>query len=116
MRTLMEAPWPGNVRELEKTVERLVVMGGAQTIEAGDVASLALAPEGTPLREAQRALPTLRELERSYARWVLEHVGGHRARAAEILGIDVSTLYRWEVKDAGDAADPAPPDRPRRPR
>jgi two-component system response regulator HydG len=99
MQALVRAPWPGNVRELEKTIERLVVLGARERIEAEDVAEIGLAPEDTPLGRAQRELPTVKELERSYARWVLDRVGGHRAKAAEILGVDVSTLYRWSSRD-----------------
>lgn len=37
---------------------------------------------------------SLREIEREYILAVLEHTGGHRGRAARILGIDRRTLYR----------------------
>jgi two-component system response regulator HydG len=37
----------------------------------------------------------VRELERRYASWVLEQMGGHRGRTAERLGIDEKTLWRW---------------------
>jgi DNA-binding NtrC family response regulator len=33
-------------------------------------------------------------IERAYILWVLESEGGNKARAAEVLGIDPSTLYR----------------------
>jgi transcriptional regulator with PAS, ATPase and Fis domain len=33
-------------------------------------------------------------LEKAYIKWVLETTDGNKARAAEILGIDTSTLYR----------------------
>jgi two-component system response regulator HydG len=38
--------------------------------------------------------PTLEVIERAYIAWVLRSEGGNKARAAEILGIDPSTLYR----------------------
>nr|MBA3452986.1 hypothetical protein [Deltaproteobacteria bacterium] len=39
-------------------------------------------------------LATLRELEEEYITWVLERTEGNKTRAAEILGIDPSTLHR----------------------
>jgi len=33
-------------------------------------------------------------VERAYITWVLQSVGGNKTRAAEVLGIDPSTLYR----------------------
>jgi len=38
--------------------------------------------------------PTLDAIERAYIMWVLQSEGGNKSRAAEVLGIDPSTLYR----------------------
>jgi two-component system response regulator HydG len=51
-----------------------------------------------PLDKAKRELMPLRELEQEYISWVLERTEGNKTRAAEILGIDPSTLYRREVR------------------
>jgi two-component system response regulator HydG len=38
--------------------------------------------------------PTMEIIERAYIHWVLQSEGGNKTRAAEVLGIDPSTLYR----------------------
>jgi len=38
--------------------------------------------------------PSLEVIERAYIMWVLQAEGGNKTRAAEVLGIDPSTLYR----------------------
>jgi two-component system response regulator HydG len=48
----------------------------------------ALVSERTPLS------PTLEAIERAYIGWVLQNEGGNKSRAADMLGIDPSTLYR----------------------
>ena len=87
--------WPGNVRELENALERAVVLTGE-----GEIPLSAL-----PSRLTERAVqplvsdklppnPTLEIIERAYIFWVLQAEGGNKSRAAEVLGIDPSTLYR----------------------
>jgi two-component system response regulator HydG len=82
--------WPGNVRELENVVERCSTLATGLAIERKDlppeVAAGAPAPEG-PLR-------SLDEIKREAITRTLEAVGYDRAKAAAILGIDRSTLYR----------------------
>jgi two-component system response regulator HydG len=39
---------------------------------------------------------TLRQLESEYIAWVVARCGGNKTKAAEILGIDVSTIHRRE--------------------
>ncbi len=95
MKLLTEYEWPGNVRELENALERAVVVSDGHVIE----------PEALPdrVREAPAprlagseapANPTMEVIERAYILWVLESEGGNKTRAAEVLGIDPSTLYR----------------------
>jgi DNA-binding NtrC family response regulator len=42
--------------------------------------------------------PSLEIIERAYIQWVLQAEGGNKTRAAEVLGIDPSTLYRKLVR------------------
>jgi two-component system response regulator HydG len=90
--------WPGNVRELENLVERLVVIGMDEVVQAADVKALLPSAGVTPLDEAKRNLVPLKQLEREYITWVVAQCGGNKTRAAEVLGIDVSTIHR---KDRG---------------
>ena len=87
--------WPGNVRELKNVLQRLVVMSDGDVIDVPDLPALM---RFSPLRGGE-PLRTLAEVEREYARHVLERVGGNKTRAAEILGIDRKTL-REKLSDS----------------
>lgn len=95
--TVMERyAWPGNVRELENAIESAVVLSEASTVE------LSALPKNIhqPAEERIGALhepvgsPTLESIEKSYIHWVLKQAKGVKKTAAEILGIDPSTLHR----------------------
>jgi DNA-binding NtrC family response regulator len=87
--------WPGNVRELENALERAAVLAGARTIEPEHLPDRILQPRPrTLVSERPPENPTLDAVERAYILWVLHAAGGNKARAAEVLGIDPSTLYR----------------------
>jgi len=95
MQALMIYDWPGNVRELENALERAVVVAGTSEIRAEHLPQRVLeAP--TPQLVADRPLPNpaMEVIERAYIEWVLQAEGGNKSRAAEVLGIDPSTLYR----------------------
>jgi two-component system response regulator HydG len=93
---LLAYPWPGNVRELEHLVERLVVTSDKEILDGAAVrAAIELPARRAALPfGAFEPLPTLRELEQQYIDHVLERSGGNKTRAADILGIDPSTLHR----------------------
>jgi two-component system response regulator HydG len=87
--------WPGNVRELENALERAAVMTPGEEIGPG--ALPAKITERAPQPLVQASLPpnpTLEIIERAYIHWVLQAEGGNKTKAAEVLGIDPSTLYR----------------------
>ena len=96
---LLTHAWPGNVRELQHLVERLVFTTDKETLD-GDAVRSALelpAQHTQPRMEpfgAFETLPTLRDLEQQYIDHVLERTGGNKTKAADILGIDPSTLHR----------------------
>ena len=87
--------WPGNVRELENALERAAVMAAGSTIEVDHLPDRVIRPPAESLvDESAPANPTLEVIEKAYVLWVLQAEGGNKARAAEVLGIDPSTLYR----------------------
>ena len=89
---LLESSFLGNVRELEN------IIAGAVLLERGKTLTLAsasnLLPYNGPERRKNVELLTLDELERRHIRRVLEITDGNRPKAAKILGINVSTVYR----------------------
>jgi two-component system response regulator HydG len=96
LRALTERSWPGNVRELESSIERAVVFGVDEMV---DSSLLSPAPTDVPALgwpfPSQSPWP-LRRLSRAYIDWVLGQTCGNKQRAARILGVDLSTLYRWQ--------------------
>jgi DNA-binding NtrC family response regulator len=104
MDAVLAYDWPGNVRELENALERAVVL------TKGDVIPLSAMPGKLTERRAEPLVaerahpnPTLETIERAYITWVLQTEGGNKSRAAEVLGIDPSTLYRKLSRYEGDA-------------
>jgi two-component system response regulator HydG len=92
---LLAHSWPGNVRELQHAVERLVVLGRGVEAQAADLPPLvATPPRDGDLTFHGEVMP-VRELNRRYAAWALEQLGGHKGRTAEALGIDGKTLAKW---------------------
>ncbi|PRP97630.1 Nitrogen assimilation regulatory protein [Enhygromyxa salina] len=104
--------WPGNVRELRNVVERALVLGDGPVLELDDLppelqlaspspgsASGSSSPSSpsSPAVSAQKVLP-LAELEQLAIAAALEATSGNKARAAALLGIDRTTLYR-KLKD-----------------
>jgi DNA-binding NtrC family response regulator len=94
--------WPGNIRELENVIERMVIVRGQGTIGLADVPPQVRTPRSTPTR-AMTPIPELPEdgtdlramLEAVEARMIgeaLERTGGNKNRAAELLGLNRTTL------------------------
>jgi DNA-binding NtrC family response regulator len=81
-------PWPGNVRELDNCLTRAVV------VSTGDVIRPEHLAIGPVPANAQGRLSTLDDLERDHLARVLSATGGHKARAAEILGVSRPRLNR----------------------
>jgi DNA-binding NtrC family response regulator len=92
---VMVYEWPGNVRELENALEHSQVLTRGALIEAASLPERITKRRKEPLvAERSYRNPTLEVIERAYIMWVLQAEGGNKTRAAEVLGIDPSTLYR----------------------
>jgi two-component system response regulator HydG len=92
---VMVYEWPGNVRELDNALEHAVVLTRGNLIEAACLPERITKRRKEPLvAERSYRNPTLEVIERAYIMWVLQAEGGNKTRAAEVLGIDPSTLYR----------------------
>jgi two-component system response regulator HydG len=87
--------WPGNVRELENALERAVILTNSDVIDTGGLPEKITERRSEPLVSERAAPnPTLETIERAYILWVLQSEQGNKTRAAEVLGIDPSTLHR----------------------
>jgi two-component system response regulator HydG len=87
--------WPGNVRELENALERAAVLSSNGEIAVSTLPSRITERPAEPLvSDRLPDNPTMEIIERAYIFWVLKSEGGSKTRAAEVLGIDPSTLYR----------------------
>jgi transcriptional regulator with GAF, ATPase, and Fis domain len=88
---LVAYSWPGNVRELQNVITRACVLSGSEAIRA-DLLRPWLVCGGQSRPTAHLGDETLDEVERRTIVATLERFGGHRAKAAEALGIGVRTL------------------------
>ena len=95
LEALQAYAWPGNVRELENALERAVILTPGEQVGVDALPERLLERRTEPLvTERVPANPTLETIERAYILWVLQSEGGNKTRAADVLGIDPSTLYR----------------------
>jgi DNA-binding NtrC family response regulator len=93
VQALLGHPWPGNVRELQNVIERAVILAS----ERIEVRHLHLdGPAGSDSRDEG----LLKASERQAIETALARVGGHRGRAAKLLGISRRTL-QYRIKEYG---------------
>lgn len=117
LRALTIFPFPGNVRELENYIERAVTLALGSTIELDDLPPEVRDSSGPPSSDLL-AFPdtgvkleeTLREIERRFIKQALDHAGGVKTRAAELLGMKYRVFrYRLEQLNKEENEAPAKP-------
>ncbi len=89
---LLHYSFPGNVRELENIIERAII------IEKGSFITPESLPQTIKMFQIETIEPdrvkTIDELNKEYAEKVLDLLGGNRSKAAEMLGISRTSLWR----------------------
>ena len=105
--------WPGNVDELRFAIQHAASLCADSMIRVSDLPpgiGLSLATSagehGTPLH-----VQSLEEMELAYILRVLDAVGGNKASAARLLGVDRTTLYRKLQRQESTAPAEAPTSR-----
>ena len=101
---LLSYDWPGNIRELENCIQRAVSLGSGTFIQMQDLPS-AMLYHLAGKSSARPNLSTLQALEQQAIRRALQATGGDRVRAAKLLGIGKTTIYR-RLKEYGIEANP----------
>jgi len=106
LQALVEYSFPGNVRELENLVERAVAVASGVEIGYNDLPSDLREMDVFPFEQPDSSVRTLREVERDYIQWVLKRTGRNKTKAARLLGIDRSSLWRhlknYEIDESED--------------
>lgn len=105
---LVKRDYPGNVRELRNVIERAAILAGERRIEPQDVACEAgdcMPPDESGVQDpVQDPFASAARRARLDARTIaeaLQRCGGHRARAAQRLGVSERTLYRHLARVRG---------------
>jgi Nif-specific regulatory protein len=100
LQKLTEHRWPGNVRELQNTIERTVILCRNELIRDVDLQLSELNRRSATdlpalLTPADHSTPqSLADVELAHILKTLEHTAGNKSKAAQILGIERSTLDR----------------------
>jgi DNA-binding NtrC family response regulator len=93
---LLQHAWPGNVRELENVISGAAIRTMTEFIDVDDLPEHLQKPAGRTgnAGENWRPLP-LQEIRKIHIHRVLETCHGNRVRAAQLLGIGRTSLYRY---------------------
>jgi DNA-binding NtrC family response regulator len=94
MQMLERFDWPGNVRELRNVMERATIVAKGPVIEVADLPALNSPTPAAPNANVGLAPgTTVDQAEQQLIEVTLQHTGGNKTRAAEMLGISLKTLH-----------------------
>jgi DNA-binding NtrC family response regulator len=125
LRVLAAYDWPGNVRELENAIERACALSSGPVLHMGDLptqlqdfrmhramegrAQTASADEVQPVLPGERRIVSIAEMERQAILGTIRQLNGDKLKAAKMLGIGKTTLYRklkeYGISDPGGDAE-----------
>jgi DNA-binding NtrC family response regulator len=95
MSALVNYNWQGNIRELQNAIERAFILSSEEIdLESLPPRIKQNTDHAFEMRDPDGLRPTLEEVERRYVLEILKLVNQDKTAAANILGIDLSTLYR----------------------
>jgi DNA-binding NtrC family response regulator len=104
---LLQHGWPGNVRELENVISCACLTSVNEFIDVDDFPENLKKPAAPSIRTGESWLPLpLEEIRRQHIRRVLESCHGNRVRAAQMLGIGRTSLYRFLKRSEKKTAAP----------
>jgi transcriptional regulator with PAS, ATPase and Fis domain len=92
MRILMTLPWKGNIRELDNVLERAMILGGGEWIRPADLPGQH--SESGDFGAEENLARAVELYEKNHIERTLNKAAGDKCRAAELLGLSLSTLYR----------------------
>jgi DNA-binding NtrC family response regulator len=106
---LRDHNWPGNVRELENVISSAAIVATADFIDVGDLPEHLRKPQNKRSVAAGDWQPLpLDAVRRMHIQRVLETCHGNRVRAARMLGIGRTSLYRFLKRTGSKQAAPSP--------
>jgi DNA-binding NtrC family response regulator len=96
---LLQHPWPGNVRELENVISSACITATGDFIDLADLPEHLQRRNSGPAEGDDGRSLSLGEMRKMHIQRVLDICKGNRLRAAQILGIGRTSLYRYLKRD-----------------
>jgi len=97
LKTLMDYRWPGNVRELKNTMERAMTLAQTGMIQMEHLSHRVLSQDESPSKTDALPLTLKAATEQAEAEAIQRALlvsGGNKVKAAKVLGIHRSALYK----------------------
>jgi DNA-binding NtrC family response regulator len=105
---LLRHPWPGNVRELENVISSACITAMGDFVDLGDLPEHLQHRGPSGMQNEEWKPLSLEDVRKVHIQRVLEMCQGNRLRAAQILGIGRTSLYRYLKRDGYETGKPKP--------